>query len=441
MNNRTGTLLFHLVVIRQSAVLWLGIPVVARAEDGVSRLRTDADARLYQTLVSARNRRVLNQAPFALRAGRGSGSVKCPTHHGASFVIKQSAVVLFLLALSASACTKEADKAPAQAATPGVAPAASPAGATVPASAPPQTPAAKPVPAQLPEIVARVNGQDVKKAELDMAVKSLEDRARSPVPAEQRDAVYRQVLDRIVGFHLLVQEAKARNVIAPPWEVDSQVEQIKKQFPSEDAFTKMLQARGVTVEQLRADTAQTIAVNAMLKTELEPKITVSEADSKTFFDQNRERFRQEDSVHASHILIRTPEQADAAAKAKAKAQADDLLAQLKKGADFAGLAKKHSQDPGSAPNGGDLGFFSKGRMVPAFEDAAFGLKPGQTSGVVETPFGYHIIRVIEAKASRDLEYTEVKAQIEDYLKQQLRDQKSQEFVDQLRAKGKVQILL
>lgn len=356
-------------------------------------------------------------------------------------MIKPSAVVLFLLALAAGACSKEAGKAPAQAAPPGVAPVASPAGATVPGGAAPQAPAVKPVPAQLPEIVARVNGQDVKKAELDMAVKSLEDRARSPVPAEQRDAVYRQVLDRIVGFHLLVQEAKARNVIAPPWEVDSQVEQIKKQFPSEDAFTQMLKARGVTVEQLRADTAQTIAVNAMLKTELEPKITVSDADSKTFFDQNRARFRQEDSVHASHILIRTPEQADAAAKAKARAQADDVLAQLKKGADFAGLATKVSQDPGSAPNGGDLGFFSKGRMVPAFEEAAFGLKPGQTSGVVETPFGFHIIRVIEAKASRDLEYPEVKAQIEDYLKQQLRDQKSQEFVDQLRAKGKIQILL
>jgi peptidyl-prolyl cis-trans isomerase C len=358
-------------------------------------------------------------------------------------VINKAAVLLLLLVFAASACTKKAEKAPGPPAAPAAAPGAtSPAqGSPAPAGAPGPAPAVKPVPAQLPDIVAKVNDEDVKKNELDMAVRTLEDRARSPVPAEQRDAVYRQVLDRIIGFHLLVQEAKARKVVAPPWEVDSQVEQIKKQFPTEDAFKQMLQARGVTLEQLRADTAQTIAVNVMLKDELEPLVKVSEADSKTFFEQNKPRFRQDDAVHASHILIRVPEQADAAAKAKAKTQADDLLAQIKKGGDFAGLAKKFSQDPGSAPNGGDLGFFSKGQMVPAFEQAAFSLKPGQTSGVVETPFGYHIIRVSETKSGRDLAYDEVKAQIENYLKQQMRDQKSQQFVDQLKAKGKVQIFM
>jgi peptidyl-prolyl cis-trans isomerase C len=361
-------------------------------------------------------------------------------------VIKKSAVLLLLMVFAVSACSKGAEKAPSPAASPAATPAP---GASAPAAASPApagqavpaAPAVKPVPAQIPDVVARVNGEDVKKTELEMAIKSLEDRARSAVPPEQRDAVYRQVLDRLIGFHLLVQESKARKVLAPPWEVDGQVEQIKKQFPSEDAFKQMLQSRGVTLEQLRSDTAQTISVNLMLKSELEQKIAVTEGDSKKFFDENKARFRQEESVHASHILIRTPENADAATKAKARAQADDLLAQLKKGGNFADLAKKYSQDPGSAPNGGDLGFFSKGQMVPAFDQAAFSLKPGQTSGVVETSFGYHIIRVSEAKAGRDLGYEEVKGQIDDYLKQQLREKKSQEFVDQLKAKGKIQIYI
>jgi peptidyl-prolyl cis-trans isomerase C len=351
-------------------------------------------------------------------------------------VIKKTAALFVLLGFAACACSKDTAKAAPGAAAPAATPAAAPAGQATPAA-----PAAKPVPAQLPDVVARVNGEDVKKSELEMAIRSLEERARSAVPAEQRDTVYRQVLDRLIGFHLLVQESKARKVVAPPWEVDSQIEQIKKQFPSEDAFKQMLQSRGVTAEQLRADTAQTIAVNVMLKAELEPKVTVTADAGKKFYDENKARFRQDDSVHASHILIRTAENADAAAKAKAKSQADDLLAQIKKGGDFAALAKQHSQDPGSAPNGGDLGFFSKGQMVPAFEQAAFSLKPGQTSGVVETPFGYHIIRVSETKAGRDLSYDEVKGQIDEYLKQQIRDQKSQEFVDQLKAKGKIQILI
>jgi peptidyl-prolyl cis-trans isomerase C len=352
------------------------------------------------------------------------------------------ALVLFSVLVAASGCSKSETKGAAPAG--GAAPAAT-ATATTPGAPAGTTPAAppavKPVPAQLPEIVARVNGEAVKSSELDMAVKTLEERARSAVPPEQRDSVYRQVLDRVVGFHLLVQESRARKVVAPPWQVDQQIDEMRKQFPSEEAFAAALKGRGVTLAQLRADATDSLAVNVMLQSEVESKIAIQPAETKTFYDQNKARFRQEDSVHASHILIRADQNADAATKAKAKAQAADILRQLKGGAAFADLAKKFSQDPGSAPNGGDLGFFPKGQMVPQFDGAAFALNPGQTSAVIETPFGYHIIRVIETKPGRDLGYDEVKGQIEEYLKQQQREQKSQEFVDRLKAKGTVQILI
>ena len=348
-------------------------------------------------------------------------------------MIKKSAILVLGVLLLAAACTK---KDAASSATPAAAPAASTAPGTPAAAA-----AAKPVPAQLPDVVAKVNGEDIKKNELEMAVKTLEERAQSPVPPEQRDAVVRQVLDRIVGFKLLVQEAKSRKLVAPPWEVDGQIETVKKQFQSEEQFQQMLKTRGITLDQLRTETADSTTVNKMLETELVPKLAVSESEVKKFFDENRPRFRQEDSVHVSHILIRVDEKADPATKAKAKAQADDILKQLQKGAAFADLAKKYSQDPGSAPNGGDLAFFSKGQMVPAFENAAFALQPGQTSAVVQTPFGYHIIKSFETKPGRDLPYEEVRAQIGDYLKQQLRDKKTQEFVESLKAKAKIQILI
>ena len=147
--------------------------------------------------------------PFALRARRASGSVERPPVHGA-LVIKKPAVLLLILAFAVSACAKEADKAPAQAVAPGALPAASQAqgGPEPAAGAASAAPAVKPVPAQIPDVVARVNGEDVKKAEFEMAIKSIEDRARSAVPAEQRDQVYRQVLDRLIGFHLLVRRRR-----------------------------------------------------------------------------------------------------------------------------------------------------------------------------------------------------------------------------------------
>jgi peptidyl-prolyl cis-trans isomerase C len=346
--------------------------------------------------------------------------------------------VLAVVVLGATAaCGKqEAAKPPA---TP-VASSPSPSAAS-PATAPAPANAAKPVPAQLPDVVAKVNGEAVTRAELEMAVRTLEQRAQSPVPPEQRDAVYRQVLDRIIGFHLLAQEARARKLVAAPWDVDTQLGDLKKQFPTEAAFNQMLQSRGVTADELRKETEDTLAVNQMLQKEIEPQVKVQDADVKTFFDQNKPRFHQPESVRASHILIRAEEQADPATKAKAKAQADDLLKQLKKGANFADLAKKFSGDPGSAPNGGDLGFFNRGQMVAPFDQAAFALKPGQMSGVVETPFGYHIIQAHETKPARDVGFDEVKDQIREYLATQQREQKSQVFVDQLKAKSKISLMM
>jgi peptidyl-prolyl cis-trans isomerase C len=118
-----------------------------------------------------------------------------------------------------------------------------------------------------------------------------------------------------------------------------------------------------------------------------------------------------------------------------------VLKQIKAGGDFAALAKEHSQDPGSAINGGDLGLFQRGQMVPPFDQAAFTLKPGSTSELVETQFGYHIIRVTDKKDPGTVTIEEVRPQLEQYLQNMNREREMQTFVDGLKAKGKVEILL
>ena len=118
-----------------------------------------------------------------------------------------------------------------------------------------------------------------------------------------------------------------------------------------------------------------------------------------------------------------------------------MLKTVKAGGDFATLARANSTDPGSAQNGGDLGFFPKGQMTPAFEEAAFKLKPGTTSALVETPFGFHIIKVLERRAPRTAPFAEVSGQIKDFLTQGQREQKLEQFVEQVKAKGKIEILV
>jgi parvulin-like peptidyl-prolyl isomerase len=195
------------------------------------------------------------------------------------------------------------------------------------------------------------------------------------------------------------------------------------------------------MDRLRADTVERLSINSMLQSEVDPQITIDDAATKAFYDSNRARFRQGETVRASHILIQAPPGMPERERLTAKALAESIQDDLKKGRPFAELAKIHSQDPGSAAKGGDLGFFGRGQMVPAFDRAVFSLKKGQTSGVVETSFGYHIIRVTDLRPEREVPFEEAKGQIGEYLLQQQRDEKSQAFIGQLRAKAKVELLI
>ena len=159
------------------------------------------------------------------------------------------------------------------------------------------------------------------------------------------------------------------------------------------------------------------------------QIQVSDAEAKAYFDKNQVNLPAK--RHVAHILVAFPQGADDKAKAAAKAKAEEVLAKVKaKPADFAGLAKQYSQDPGSAQNGGDLGFFAKdGTMVKPFEDAAFSLKQGEISGLVETQFGYHILKVLEVGQSFESQKAEIVQTLQQEKIKTAVDTKKKQLVD------------
>ena len=313
------------------------------------------------------------------------------------------------------------------------------AGAVATSAQQPET--SKPVPAEIPAVVARVNGEAIDKADFERAIGELEGRAGGPVPPDQRDRIYRGVLDQLIGYRLLAQESAARKIAVPDADIEARIAEIRKQFPSQEAFTQTLEQRQMTLQGLRDDAREGMRIDRMLEAEMAGKVTVTPAQLDDFYKKNPDQFKAAERVRASHVLIRFPENADAAAKAQAKARAEEILKALKAGNDFVDIAKTNSQDPGSAANGGDLGFFERGQMVGPFDQAAFTLPPGQISDLVETTFGYHVIRVAEKQAGRTIPLDEVRPKLQQFLENQNREQQTEVFVDSLRAKGKVEILI
>ena len=347
-------------------------------------------------------------------------------------------IIPIVVVLAFAACSKSAPAAASsqtqETPAPGQAAPANPAAAA--------DAAVKPVPAQLPDVVARVNGEAINRADLEEAVSEVEARAGQPMPADQRDRVLRAVLDQLIGYRLLVQETAARKTAVPDAEVDARIGQIRSQFPSEEVFQQQLQQRKMTLEQLRVDTRASMQITALLQAELAAKTAVTPEQVNDFYVKNPAAFQQGERVKASHILMRVQENADAAEREKARAKAAGLLTDVKAGKDFAALAKQHSDDPGSGAQGGDLGFFQRGQMVRPVRAGRLCPAPwDRRASWSRSDFGFHIIRVTDKQAGRTMPLDEVRPEIEQYLVGQNREQQTRLFVDALKAKGKVEIFI
>jgi peptidyl-prolyl cis-trans isomerase C len=355
-------------------------------------------------------------------------------------------LALFAVTLLAlPACRKATDGQPGQAApapagqATAAQPAATPAAPPTAPPAPPPPPAV-PVPATLPNVLAHVNSENVTKADFERLLRNIELNNRGPVPAERRDEIYRKVLDELVTYTLLKQEAKARNFTVTDAEVEEQMKAMRDAARSEENFKKALAERKMTLERLKADARVELAIAKMMNAQVAAAGEATDAEARDYYDKNPDRFKRPETVRASHVLIRVDPNADDKTKKQARGEIDDVLKRAKGGEDFAKLAQQHSQD-GSAPQGGDLGYFPKEKMVPAFADVAFALKPGEISDVVTTQFGVHIIKVTDRKPAGTVPLEEVSPQVKQFLTEQKKQQTAQAFIAQVRQKAKIEVLI
>jgi peptidyl-prolyl cis-trans isomerase C len=350
---------------------------------------------------------------------------------------RRPALIVAALSLAVLSCSGAGAPSPSPSPAAAAAKGASPVPSPEP-GAPPEIDRVTPLPQPLPEVAARVNGQPIP----TRTVRKMVEQSGGGGGAAPEPYVYRQALQQAIVRELLFQEATRRKIAASDAQVEQTYSGARARFKDDKAWEAMLKGQGWDPQSFRDELRVHHTIQALLaKVAEEANVQTTDQDAQAFYDSHPAVFDTGERVRASHILVRIPEGATAPGKEELRKKAESLLQRVRAKEDFAALAKQSSEDPGSARNGGDLGAFGRGQMVPPFEQAAFALKPGEVSGIVETPFGYHIIKVTERIPARKMPFPEVKERLKLEMAQQKRQQAQQSYVNSLRAKAKIEPFL
>lgn len=299
-------------------------------------------------------------------------------------------------------------------------------------------------------VAVTVNGVDITEAEVQKIVQpqlarmAQQNQKLPPGLKETLEKQFRQqILDQIIVRQLLEEKSKEANIVVSEEDVINQIKQLlAAQGPGMtlEQFKKTTAESGRSFDEIKKQVEKGMVYQKIVDAQWAGKINITEEDAKKHYDENPTQFEVKEQVRASHILI-TPKTDEAGAdpnqeKAKAKTKAEDLLKQIKEGADFAALAKANS-DCTSAAQGGDLNFFGKGQMVPPFEKAAFALETGKVSDIVETRFGYHIIKVTDRKEAGTTSFEQAKAGLIQQLAQKKQAELTNKYIDSLKAAASI----
>lgn len=290
--------------------------------------------------------------------------------------------------------------------------------------------------------VARINGDEIERGDFDKQMERTRarfQRAGRQIAPALETRLKENLIRKLVEEQLIAQKAKAEGVSVTSEELGAKVTEHKTRFGSDKAFQSFLERTGQTEADVKADLEKNL-----LRDKLFVKLLASseptEADAKKYYEENLDKYKQKEQIKASHILFKVDKTTPEKEKKEKLAEAKKVMADAKKSsANFEEIAKKYSDGP-TKDRGGDLGTFSRGRMVKPFEDAAFAAKAGDIVGPIETQFGFHVIKVYEKTAESQRPFEDVKDSILTSLKARQKSKATRDLLDTLRADAKIEVL-
>lgn len=292
-------------------------------------------------------------------------------------------------------------------------------------------------------IAAIVNDEVVTLFEVDSESQLLirEAEKKSALDAADRTRIRRAALDHLIEKRLLDQKIKELNITVSDEEINQAIDDVKRQnnMASQDVLVSALASQGLTFEQYRSQLKEQIEKLKLVSMEVRSKIQIGETEMRAYYEANRARYSEDDTFRARHIFFRTSEKDPADDIKRTMTTALMVLAEAKSGKDFEELAKSYSEDPAARKDGGALGVFRKGDMMPELEAAIVGMKPGEVSDLVSTPAGFHIIKLEERTTGKMKPFESVKAEIEDALYRKKSEERFNQWAKELRAKASIEV--
>jgi peptidyl-prolyl cis-trans isomerase C len=295
-----------------------------------------------------------------------------------------------------------------------------------------------------PTNIAEVNGKVLTYKEFERQMDMFKQQVLRGQPGDLPEAMMEKlkerVLNQMIAEELLSQESARQSIRLENGFVDNELKSIKKRFANDEEYQQFLKRIRLTEEQLKDLIAHQAIMRRLVDKEVGSHITITKEDAKKYYQANMDKFHQPERVRAQHILIKTESGDSEQKKAAARKKIEEIKKKVLAGEDFGKLAKQYSEGPSNV-RGGDLGYFTRGRMVKPFEDVAFKLAPNEVSDVVETEFGYHLIKVLDHQPEKSFPFEEVEPRIMAQLRTEMIQEKVQPYVEKLREKAKIQIFL